>query len=102
MTFSIGSDPEFVLLNRKKQPKSAIGVLPKKNFAKPIKGNTFYYDNVLAEIAIKPSFTKEEFLNNIRFCLRTLASIVAKQSLRFDLKSSLNYPKKNFYTMTPE
>lgn len=94
MTFSIGSDPEFVLLNRKNQPKSAIGVLPKKNSAKPIKGNTFYYDNVLAEIAIKPSFTKEEFLNNIRFCLRTLASILDKQSLRFDLKSSVNYPKK--------
>lgn len=92
MSFSIGTDPEFILVDKNNKPKSAISILPKKSHVKPLKGNTFYYDNVLAEIAVKPSFTKEEFLSNIKFCLRSLSRLVSP--FKFEIISSIDYPQK--------
>jgi hypothetical protein len=92
MSLSFGSDPEFVLVDNKQNLKSAISLLPKKINSKPYYGNTIYYDNVLAEIAIKPSWTKEEFLRNTKRSLNKLAQLISP--LKFELRSSAIYPGK--------
>ena len=73
--FTLGTDPEFILTNQG-VPTSAIGVLPRKKNKKQINGTYFYYDNVLAEFGLKPSETKEEFVENIRLALFNLKSLV--------------------------
>lgn len=78
MKFSFGSDPEFILIDEKGNLKSAINVL-KKNKSNKIesKGNFFFYDNVLAECAIKPSFSKKELIANTRESLAELARLIS-------------------------
>lgn len=92
MSLSFGSDPEFMLVDGKKNLKSAINLLPRKANAKPYKGNSIYYDNVLAEIAVKPALTKEEFIKNVKASLTRLAELV--HPLKFDICSSEIYPSK--------
>lgn len=78
MRFSFGADPEFILIDEKGNLKSAINVL-KKNKSNKIesKGNFFFYDNVLAECTVKPSFSKKESINNIRESLSECARLVS-------------------------
>ena len=73
---SFGSDPEFLLTQNNKS-KSAIEII-KADFENPIKfnGHRFYYDNVLAECAIKPSFSKEETISNFSECFKFFAELV--------------------------
>lgn len=92
MSFSFGSDPEFMLVGSDYHLRSAIGVLPKKINAKSFSGSSIYYDNVLAEIAIKPSLTKDEFLNNTRKSINKLAQLV--QPLRIEICAAESYPVK--------
>jgi len=92
MSLSFGSDPEFMLVDEKYNLKSAINLLPKKSSSKPYRGSFIYYDNVLAEIAIKPSLTKSEFIKNIRTSLSRLAEVV--YPLKFEICSAESYPKK--------
>lgn len=67
MDFTIGSDPEFILIDEKNNIKSAIGVIKgTRNKRLKINQIDFYYDNVLAECTVKPSKTKEEFVLNIK------------------------------------
>lgn len=84
--FTIGTDPEFFLIY-KNQPISAIGILPEKT-----KNNTFYFDNVLAEIAVKPANNKEEFIENITNSIQKLEKIVYPAKLLF--QASINYPNE--------
>jgi len=74
--FSFGSDPEFMLKNGDNYV-SAIDVVP-GSITKRIEkeGHQFYWDNVLAECAIKPSYSNEEMVENFRTCLRLYAEIV--------------------------
>lgn len=74
--FSFGSDPEFSVCQNYKIV-SAIGVIPgcKKN-KYAIKENLFYYDNVLAECNIKPGFSKEEVIQNIRESINLYHEII--------------------------
>ena len=62
MNFTFGSDPEFMLTHMG-ELKSAIGILPKKETPLIQKGHRFYFDNVLAEIAIKPASNKKEAID---------------------------------------
>jgi len=67
MDFTIGSDPEFILLDENNNFKSAIGIIKgTRNKRLKINGIEFYYDNVLAECTVKPAKCKEEFLHNIK------------------------------------
>lgn len=78
MEFTFGSDPEFILVDKKGKLKSAIDVVPgsKENkFEKD--GNFFFYDNVLAECTVKPASGPEEAVENLGACLRSMAEIVA-------------------------
>jgi len=92
MSLSFGTDPEFMIVDEKKNLKSAINLLPKKANAKPYYGSSMYYDNVLAEIAIKPSLTKDEFLKNIKVSLNRLAKII--HPLKFEICAADSYPNK--------
>lgn len=92
MNFTFGTDPEFMLVNKNYCLKSAIGILPKRSNAKPIGGNYFYYDNVLAEIAIKPSKTKKEAVENIRNALAKLVKLISP--MKIEMCCAENYPLK--------
>lgn len=72
---SFGSDPELMLFKNNK-PCSAIGII-KGNIENRIniKGHQFYYDNVLAECAIKPGSKKEEVIKNFKECFQILAGL---------------------------
>jgi len=91
MSFTFGSDPEFMLTHHD-ELKSAIGILPKKENATVKNGNGYYFDNVLAEIAVKPAKSKDEALANVRDALTGLARLVSPG--KFVIRASANYPKK--------
>lgn len=80
MDFTFGSDPEF-MLGRMGKLQSAIGVLPPKERAVSKDGSSFYHDNVLAEIAVKPGSSKDEVLSNTEAAIRHLAKLVAPCSV---------------------
>lgn len=74
MTF--GSDPEFFVV-RDGRPVSAIGIVEGDiEHRINIKGHEFYYDNVLAECAIKPGSTKSEVLQNFAECIKIYSEMV--------------------------
>lgn len=77
---TFGSDPEFMLF-LDNTPRSAIGVIQsiEKKFHK--NGHEFYYDNVLAECAIKPGESKEKVIENFRDCLQIYTSLVKPYQL---------------------
>jgi hypothetical protein len=90
MNFKFGSDPEF-FLSRNDQTKSAIGILPSKKNCWDKNGNKFYFDNVLAEIAIKPGYDLNEVLKNTHEALKELASLVFPAV--FEVKSAEYMPE---------
>ena len=65
MEFTFGTDPEF-MISRWEELHSAISLLPKKEQALVKNGNKFYYDNVLAEIAVKPAKNKDEAITTLQ------------------------------------
>jgi hypothetical protein len=91
MEFTFGTDPEF-MISRWEDLQSSISLLPKKEQALVRNGSSFYYDNVLAEIAVKPGKTKEEVCNNIKQALQNLAKLVKPS--RFVIQASAKYPAK--------
>ena len=91
MEFTFGTDPEF-MISRWDDLQSAIPMLPKKENAVVKNGNGFYYDNVLAEIAIKPSKNKDDAIKNIQQALQGLAKLVKPS--KFIIQASAKYPTK--------
>lgn len=91
-SFSFGSDPEFMLKKGSKYI-SAIDVV-EGDIVNRIErsGHQFYWDNVLAECAIKPSFSKEEAVANFQEALKIYAEIVAPCKLT--IQASQEYPKE--------
>lgn len=89
---TFGSDPEFLLVDDKGLPKSAIGVLPNEECSLEKDGNLYYYDNVLAECTVKPGSTKEEVLNNFRSALKGYAEVV--RPYRLTTRASADFPKE--------
>lgn len=90
-SFSFGCDPEF-MIEHHEELKSAIGILPKKENAVSKNGHGYYYDNVLAEISVKPANTQDEALINVRQALHGLARLVSPG--KFIIRASANYPNK--------
>lgn len=90
MKFTFGTDPELMII-QDGEFKSAIGILPKKEESIIKNGNEYYFDNVLAEIAVKPATNKDLALSNIKQSLRDLASIINPG--KFIIEASATYPK---------
>lgn len=85
MNFKFGSDPEFFLI-RNEESKSAIGILPSKKNCWDKNGNKFYYDNVLAEIAIRPGNNLNEVLKSTHEALKELSSLAFPAT--FEIKAA--------------
>ncbi len=83
MLKSFGSDPELMLIDPDGNYVSAIDVVPGSKKNKISLGNDHYafYDNVLVEVNIKPSFSKDETIKNFRDCFKRLAKLVGKHRL---------------------
>ena len=89
--FSFGADPEFVL-TKNDNLISAIGILPAKNKALNFQGNEFYYDNVLAEIALTPAKNRHELISNLRNVFQTFKDML--NPVKFETRAAQNYPDK--------
>ncbi len=75
--FTFGSDPEF-MLQKNNEIYSAINIIDGDVANRVcIGGHQYYYDNVLAECAIKPGKSKEETLDNFRECLQIFKNIIS-------------------------
>lgn len=83
MKFTFGSDPEFIVTNQMDVPVSAIGIVPgdRKNRHK-YKGHEYYYDNVMAECAIKPGSNLGEVLTNFKECFQYYGQLVKPHLLQ--------------------
>lgn len=81
MKFSIGTDPEFMIMN-KNQFVSAIGIVPgTKTKQKRIGECSYYYDNVLAECTVKPSYSEEEWIANLKEMIENYAKLIYPNKL---------------------
>lgn len=93
MSRTFGSDPEFLIVDTNDQPVSAIEVVkadPEHRIKK--QGHEFYYDNVLAECAVKPGDSKQQVLDNIQECLQLYADIV--RPYRLKPQASVHFSRK--------
>jgi hypothetical protein len=90
--FSFGSDPEFIL-KRNGRYFSAIGVIPgTKEKRHKIGGNSYYYDNVLAECTIQPAFSEDEAVENVRTALSNFVQLADPYKLM--PQASQEFPKE--------
>lgn len=90
---SFGSDPEFMLHDREGNLVSAIGRVKGTKDKKIDLGrdNYLFYDNVLAEMNVKPGEDEDSAIDNIRTCL-TLVARVVKPAMLIQ-QASATYPK---------
>lgn len=88
----LGSDPEFMLVDRNGSLKSAIGIVDGTKEHKINLGNGHYmfFDNVLVEVNIKPAANAQEVVINFQDCLKRLSKSVYPYQLR--IQSSAKYP----------
>jgi hypothetical protein len=94
---SFGSDPELMLTKDGKY-FSAIGIVqgnPLERISE--KGHQFYWDNVMAECAIKPGKDKEEVIYNFRECFSIYSKMVSPYKLT--IQASQNYPSQELKTI---
>lgn len=91
MEFTFGTDPEF-MVSRWDDLQSAIPLLPRKEQALSRNGSRFYYDNVLAEIAVKPAENRLQAITNIKESLQNLSKLLSPAILT--IKAAAKYPAK--------
>lgn len=79
MKITFGSDPEFMLKDNEGNLRSAIGIIPgtKDNRHSLKDGHSVYYDNVLAEVSIRPADSKESAVANFKECFSRAAAVAA-------------------------
>lgn len=89
--FSVGSDPELVLIDVKGNLRSAIGIVQgsSKNRIK-VGDHEFYHDNVNVEMAIAPGTTKTQVLGNFRDAFKICAEMIAP--FKMVPRASANFP----------
>lgn len=90
---SIGSDVEVLLRDRESNLVSSIGLIGgDKIFPFNVEKGNLQEDNVLAEFAIEPATSKEEFVTNINTVLGSLKAKIGELDLQVDISSSAIYP----------
>jgi hypothetical protein len=89
---SFGADPEFMLVDPNGKYISAIGVIPGTKAKKVDLGNSSFafYDNVLVEVNIKPSSSRDDTIRNFRDCFKRLSKLTGKN--RLVVQASQVYP----------
>lgn len=94
MGLSIGSDPEFLIVDRNQEPQSAIRVLPGhgKESKLAIGDQSIFYDNVLLEFNLRPARTLMEFQANFKECLDGATKILKKKGLYLNTRASITFP----------
>lgn len=89
MNFTFGTDPEFMVVDRDGNIRSAIRFIEGDRDNRIMQGEYgFYYDNVLAECAVKPANSKEEAVANIREALTRYAEILEPHGVRLTTRAS--------------
>lgn len=88
--FSFGSDPEL-FLSKDGNLKSAIGILPNKKQKITNRDNSYYYDNVLVELQIKPSTNKQDTVDNFRAAFEDVSKYLSEYELK--VESTNLFPK---------
>jgi hypothetical protein len=70
VNLSFGSDPEFILVDRDRNYKSAIGIISGTKLEKDDLGNghKMFYDNVLMELNVVPKESEAEVIESFRDC----------------------------------
>ena len=88
---SFGSDPEF-MLSRDGEIYSAIGIVQGDIENRiTIKGHQFYYDNVMAECAVRPAYSTEKAVESFRECFQIYADMV--KPFRLLPQASYDFPE---------
>jgi hypothetical protein len=96
MGFTFGSDPEFLLMKGGKY-YSAIGIVKgDRQYRLDMGGHQFYYDNVLAECAIKPGKNRAEVLKNFQDCFTLYTKMVKPYKLH--IQASQEFPESQMQT----
>lgn len=81
-SFTMGSDPEMMIVGSNGKVRSAIGIVPgTKDKKHKIGDDYFYYDNTMAECMVKPGGTREEMVANFRTVLQKYATLVSPNKL---------------------
>lgn len=95
MIYSLGADPEFFIESNGKL-KAIIGLLGgTKQQPKYLDDNGSFSvqeDNVAAEYNIPPSYTKEQFINNILYPQQAIASILGTDKFTINKQASAVFP----------
>jgi hypothetical protein len=78
MLFTLGSDPEFMLVDQQGKYRSAIGIVYGTKDDKVSLGNGHYafYDNVLVEVNVRSESNREAIINSFGDCFQRLAKLV--------------------------
>jgi hypothetical protein len=92
--FTFGADPEFIL-EKDGIVYSSIGIISNKDDCYEEKGHKFYYDNVLAECAIKPSGHEEEAIGNFRECFKIFSKLISPYKLSSESTNSFSVNELN-------
>lgn len=88
---SFGEDPELMLVSRDGHYKSAIPIInADKEHKLSIGNHNLFYDNVLAEMNVKPGYSKGEVVANLGDCLRQVAKVI--HPFRLKVQASQTYP----------
>lgn len=95
VNITIGTDAEVLLRRRSNNGLvSAIGLIGgSKEEPLVVPRGNLQEDNVLAEFAIDPVLTEEDFVNSILEVMNALRAKIEPMELRIDIKSSGVYPK---------
>ena len=107
MTFTFGTDPEFMLRDKHNNYVSAIRVLPSKASPIAVGSGHAYYDNVMAELSIEPAKTRDMAIWNIRKtigCARDACrglELVCQASQEYP-ESELEHPEAKVVGCSPE
>jgi hypothetical protein len=90
--FTIGADPEFMVTDAGGAIRSAIGVVgASKSNRIQQNGHEFYYDNVFAEIALKPAASMDGFVSNLQEAICLLKDRIGDN--RLICRSAYSFPK---------
>lgn len=107
MTITLGTDPEFILKDGDKFVSAIEKIKRNKKERIKSKGNEIFYDNVLAEVAVKVSNNKKDFKYNIKNAIVDLMKIIDPYQISIQAcaeysSSELSHPEAHKISCNPE